>query len=52
MLPSGVSLGDSQSEVFNTLDLINRIDSKQTLIMLSKKLEEKIPDWIEKDKTS
>jgi hypothetical protein len=43
----GVSLGDSQSDVLNTLNMINRNDSKRTLIMLSKNLEEKIPDQIE-----
>jgi hypothetical protein len=40
----GVSLGDSPSDVIKTIDSINRTDSKRTLIMLSKNLEENLPE--------
>jgi hypothetical protein len=39
-----VSLGDSPSDVIKTIDSINKTDSKRTLIMLSKNLEEHLPE--------
>jgi hypothetical protein len=45
----GVSLGESQSAIFNTVDSINKKDSKRTLVMLSKKLEEKILDQVDEN---
>jgi hypothetical protein len=47
----GVSLGESDSDVSKTLDLIQNNDSKRTLVMLSKNLEEKTPDQAEVDQT-
>jgi hypothetical protein len=47
----GVSLGEYQSDVLNTLDFTNRNDSKRNLVMLSKNLEEKLPEQVDNDQT-